>query len=303
MNNSLIRNVIKKYCPNVKKYVFHKNSVIFTDCNQKKYVAKENNGDILQTYNYLNSRGFGYLPRLEYCDEKGYVYDYVTDVDTPDEQKMNDLVVLVALLHNKTVYHKETSIDEIKEIYENLGFQIENTFNYYDDLITMIEAKVYMSPSEYFLARNISSVFSCLNFCKKELEEWYEITSNNPKTRVVLLHNNLSTDHLIKGDNNYLISWDRSVRGIPIYDFVKLYKTNYDKYDFNYLYQEYTRKFSLLPEEEKLMFIILLIPWKITFSESELSSCVSVRKLCDYLFITDGFYMQTHPNNDEVKSS
>ncbi|MEG2351378.1 MAG: hypothetical protein RSA10_01190 [Bacilli bacterium] len=299
MNNALLKDTIKKYCSNIKRYEFHKNSVVFTDEYDKKYVAKPNNNNVLEIYNYLNSRGFGYLPRLEYCDDTGYIYDYIESVDTPSEQKISDLIKLDALLHNKTAYYKEMAIDEIKEMYDNLEERINNVFYYYDDLITMVESKVYMSPGEYLFARNVSTIFSCLNFCRSELDSWYDIVSTNSKKRVVFLHNNLDVDHLIRNDDNYLISWNNATRDLPIYDFIRLYKLNYDKYDFKDLYDEYIKKFPLLPEEKKLLFIILFIPEKIKFSDNEFQSCVDVRRLCEYLFKTDGLFMKYQTKNSE----
>ena len=186
MNNDIIKNVIKKHCPTVKKYEFLKNAIIYTDANDKKFVAKENaKNNIINIYNYLNSRGFGYLPRLIYYNNDGYVYEYVDDILTPKEQIISDVIKMDALLHNKTVYYKDVSLNEIKEIYENLRSKIDNVFNYYDDLVTMIEAKTYASPSEYMLIRNCSTIFSCLNFCIYELDNWYKITSNKNKNNCI----------------------------------------------------------------------------------------------------------------------
>ncbi len=303
MNNTLIRNVIKKQCPTVKKIELRKNAVIYTDLNEKKFVAKENSqNNIINIYNYLNSRGFGYLPRLVYCDNDGYVYEYTPDALTPKEQKISDIIKIDALLHNKTVYYKDISIDEVKEIYENLNMKIDNVFNYYDDLVTMIESKTYASPSEYMLLRNCSTIFSCLNFCKNELKRWYEITSKKNKKREVLLHNNLDPSHLIRNSDNILISWDYAKRDLPIYDFIKLYKNNYNKYDFSELYKDYLKRFPLLKEERILMFIILFIPWKIKFNTSELKMTIEVGKLCNYLFTTDKLFMENEAKNTEEEN-
>lgn len=297
MKNDVLKRTIKKICPNVKRYEFYKNSIIYKDPEGKKHVAKENKNDILETYNYLNSRGFGYLPRLEYCDDNSYIYEFVEDINTPNEQRISDLIKIDALLHNKTVYYKDISIDEVKEIYEGLTKKIDNTFNYYDDIITMIESKIYMSPSEYMLARNCSSIFSCLNFCKKELDDWYSIMQSKTKKRVVLLHNNLNPEHIIRADDNVLISWDKVTRDLPIYDFIRIYKKMYSKYDFNELYREYLKRFPLLDEERKLMFIILFIPPKIVFSNSEINSTIEVSKLCNYLVTTDKLFMENEAKN------
>lgn len=300
MNSKKIRNVIKKQCPLVKKYEFRKNAVIYTDLDGRKFVAKENSqNNIINTYNYLNSRGFGYLPRLIYYDNDGYVYEYVNDTITPKEQKVSDIIKMDSLLHNKTVYYKDVSLDEVKEIYENLSMKITNVFAYYDDLITMIESKNYASPSEYLLIRNCSTIFSCLNFCKKELDRWYEITSNKNKKREVLLHNNLDPDHLVRGSDNILISWDYATRDLPIYDFVKLYKNNFSKYDFSELYKDYIKGFPLLEEEKILMFIILFIPRKIRFNSSELKNTIEVGRLFNYLFTTDKLFMENEAKNSK----
>ncbi len=299
MNNSLIRGVIKKQCPTASRYELTHNAVIYTDKTGNKYVAKRNTNNIISLYNYLNSRGFGYVPRLNYCNNEGYVYDYVEDNVTPTEQRVSDLVKMDALLHNKTAYYKDMTIDEVKEIYEKLNAKITNTFNYYDDLMTMIENKIFMSPSEYLLARNCSSIFSCLNFCKKELDDWYDLASTKNRKRIVLLHNNLSPEHLIRAQDNILISWDKATYDLPIYDFIKLYKNNYDKYDFNVLYKEYSNKFPFLEEEKKLFYIILFIPKKLEFTNFEFENTINVGKLCNYLYTTDHLFMENEAKETE----
>lgn len=292
MNNNLLNKIAKRHSSNIRKYERTNNSLIYEDDTGKKFVAKKNTNNILNIYNYLNSRGFGYLPRLVYCDNDGYVYEYEENYDMPKEQKISDLIKVISYLHNKTVYYKEVTIDEIKEMYESLTNKIEDTYNYYNDLMTVIESNVFMSPSYYMLARNCSSIFSCLEFCKNMLNDWYEIMKDKNKKRVVLLHNNLDVDHLIKSNENILISWDNVQRQIPIYDFIYLYKNNYDKYDFIELYKEYNSKFPLLEEEKKLLYVMLFIPDKIDFSKSEMTSTINVSKLCNYLYTTDRLFME-----------
>ena len=38
------------------------------------------------------------------------MYEYIEDVNTPEEQKAIDLVSMMSLLHNKTTYYKEVPI-------------------------------------------------------------------------------------------------------------------------------------------------------------------------------------------------
>lgn len=303
MNKDVIKLKLKKICPKAKKYEFYKNAIIYKDSSGKKHVIKENNNNLSDLYNYLNSRGFGYIPKLEYIDKDIYIYQYISNTNTPDEQKMSDLIKIVALLHNKTVYYKETSIDEVKEAYENLLNEIDELYNYYDDIVTMIDSKVFMSPSEYMLARNCTMIFNCLNFCKMQLNDWYSLMENKTKKRVVLLHNNLGPNHLIRSDENYIISWNKTKRDIPIYDFINLYKKYYDQYDFSSLYKEYIKTFPLNKEETKLLFIILFLPPKIIFSKSEINTTMEVSKLCSYLTITDKLFMENEAKYTEKQNN
>lgn len=303
MNKEILKEKLKRICPKAKKYEFYKNSIIYKDENDKKHVIKKKDFNVLETYNYLNSRGFGYLPKLEYLDDDVYVYEYVSNTKTPDEQRMSDLIKIDALLHNKTVYYKDISIDEVKEIYENLTAKINELYNYYDDVMTMIESRIYMSPSEYMLARNCSMIFNCLDFSRSKLDEWYEIMKNKNKKRIVLLHNNLDPKHLVRSDENVLISWNKSERNLPIYDFIKLYKNNYCNYDFNELYKEYIKRFPLTKEERMLLFINLFIPPKIVFSKPEIITTMEVSKLCNYLITTDKLFMENEAKNTEEQKT
>ncbi len=304
MNNFLIRNVIKKKCNKVKKYEIKKDAIIYTDYFDKKFVAKKNNryNDILNTYDYLKSRGFIYIPRLVFANKDGYIYEYEIETKMPKEQKISDLIKMDALLHNKTVYYKDISKDEIKEIYEKLNKKIDNTYLFYDDLINAIESKKYASPGEYMLLRNCSAIFSCLNFSKHSLKMWYDIIISKNKKREVFLHNNLDVSHIIRNNDNVLISWDNATVNLPIYDFIRLYKKDFDKYDFSELYKEYIKRFPLLDEEKKLMFTILFIPWKITFTSSNFLDTKNIVRLCNYLFITDKLFMENEAKNTKEQN-
>ena len=302
MNKNITKTIINNNFSNISKIKLSKNALIYRLNNGDKYVAKENKNNIIDLYNYLNSRGFDYIPNLNYCCKEYYTYKYLNDIKTPEEQKISDIIKLSALLHNKTVYYKDVSLDEIKEMYDNLKLKIDDSFTYYDNLIDKIENNKYMSPSEYMLIRNSSAVFSCLNFCKEKLDEWYKISKVKNKKRLVLIHNNLDLKHIIKSDKTTLISWDKAYRNIPIYDFIKLYKNNYNKYDFTELYNEYIKKFPLLKEEIILMFIILFIPDKLDLSGNEITSVNKVSKLCNYLYTTDKLFMEQEKKYTDKKN-
>ena len=70
MNKYLLSYIKLKY-PNSNNFKFYDNSIIFAN-NGHKYVIKKNKNDYLSLYKYLDSRGFIYLPKLEYIDKNIY---------------------------------------------------------------------------------------------------------------------------------------------------------------------------------------------------------------------------------------
>ena len=149
------------------------------------------------TYNYLLSRSFDYFPRKILKDNDYSIYEYIEDIEEPIEQRILDVILLLTMLHSKTTFYKEIDIDNYKYIYEMVDSKLEYLFNYYSDVISLIERNVYMSPSGYLIARNINKIFESINYCKSELESWYELIKDKRKVRVVNIHNNLSIEHYL----------------------------------------------------------------------------------------------------------
>lgn len=238
-------------------------------------------------YKYLSSRNFDYFPKIIDADNNSIMFEYLDDINYDQSQRAFDIVHLIALLHSKTTYYKEIDYDEYKNIYESTLDRINYIGNYYEDIIKIIESKIYMSPSEYLIARNISKIFECINYCRYELESWYELIKDKKRKRVVTLHNNLKLDNLIKNKGTYLISWENSKIDIPIYDFVNFYDEYALNFDFSILLEEYERIFPLLEEEKKLMFVLISIPKRIEFNSSEYNMVRDVRNFLDRIYKTE----------------
>ena len=261
-----------------------KNNVKIID---NSYVIKKKQKSLDDTYNYLLSRSFDYFPEVIKEDDKYIYYKYIDDLKEPKEQKIIDLINLLILLHSKTTFYKEIDIDHYKEIYESINNEIDDTYNYYNNLMDNIDNEIFMSPANYLIARNITLIYKSLNYAKENISKWYKLIDNNRKVRVVLLHNNLTLDHYLKNDKPYLISWDKSTIDMPIFDLVSLYKNNYLDFEFTDLLKIYLSKYPLTKEEMILFLTIISIPSKIALSSSEYKTVLEVRKLLDYIYKTN----------------
>ena len=272
----------------ITKKITLKNNVRIIDSGETQFVIKRRDKSLDEVYRYLKSRSFDYFPEVVYQTDNYDVYRYVDDTEIPKEEKGDDIIKLVTLLHSKTTFYKEIDDDSYKELYENIIEQLDYLMNYYNDIAEIIEREEYMSPSHYYFIRNISKVFAALSYCRYHNDKWYEMIEQKKRIRVVQLHNNLNLDHyLVEGNRPYLISWRLSKRDMPIYDMIKLYKQYYKELDFCELLRNYEMHYPMLPEEKELFFVLISIPEKLDFQEGEYHMCEKVQKFYDYLLTSE----------------
>ena len=294
----LFKKILDKNDLKVDKYTMKgKTMIVNTPLGQ--FALKKGNLDNI--YKYLLSRNFEYFPKVIDSNEDSTIYEFVDDVKYDNEQRAFDLIHTIALLHSKTTYYKDVDIDEYKKIFEETMEKINYIYNYYMDVINIIESKIYMSPSEYLIARNISKIFSCIYFCKNELEQWYEIVKNEKRKRVVTLHNNLKLDNIIRNKSVYLIGWEYSKIDSPIYDFINFYNNYALYFDFRSLLNEYERILPFKEEEKKLLSVLISIPSKIPNTEKEYNKVKNVRQLLDKIYKTE--MLLTPKEKEETKST
>ena len=257
-------------------------NVIIADTNIGKVVIKRNkNKDYI--YDYLNTRNFDYYPEI--IEKEDYVvFKYVEDVDIPSEQKILDLVDLVSLMHSKTTHYKNISEDEYKKIYEDLMNNFEYLSEYYKDLISIIDDKVFMSPSEYLLARNISAIFKSIEIGRGYVENWLKEVDGLNKLRMTIVHNNLDLSHYIRNNYDYLVSWDKSKIDIPVFDLYNLYNNHFLDFDFYELLKRYEERYPLKKYELDLFFILINMPAKIEFNDTEFNMCIKISNEIDKLY-------------------
>jgi hypothetical protein len=283
-----INHILKKYA--LKPHQYRKvGKTTFIDTDNGRFVIKEKNrNEDNKIYKYLESRNFNYYPKIiSSIDEDYEITKFIDEIDMPREQKLSDMVDLVSLLHNKTTHYKEVDESDYKKIYEDVANNIEYLYGYYNDMATIIETKVYMSPSEYLLIRNISKIYASLTYCKFELENWYKIVKDKRKQRLVVLHNNLDLSHFVRNKNSYLVSWNKSKIDIPVFDLYKLYRKHAIDFDFHEVLRHYEKNYPLLEEERKLFFILAALPDKLEFDKSEYEMCSIISEHIDTIYKTE----------------
>ncbi len=288
-----INEILKRYSLVPTRYEKNGKANII-DTNNGRYVYKESKID-KEILSYLKSRNFDYMPKFinNIKEDEYQITEYLQDYNIPKEQKILDLIFLVSLLHSKTTHYKEIDLNDYEEIYEDIDGNLDYLYSYYTDIITIIESKVFMSPSEYLLARNISKIYESIDNCKNQLESWHELIKNKRKQRNVVLHGNLNLNHFIRNENSYLISWDKAKIGSPVFDLYKLYRKHVLDFDFEDILNEYELHYPLMEDEKKLLFVLISMPNLIEFEGTEYNMCTKISKEIDILYKSESLTTKT----------
>lgn len=281
MNNSLevLSNIYKPF------RITKLNNCILMQTMEGNYIIKKHPRiNYSELYQYLNSRYFNYVPKIIDANrEDAIMFEYQEDLSIDKNQKAQDLMKLVSLLHSKTIYFKEVTNDTYKEIHENLKNNVLYIKDYYNDLFELYIIEQFNSPSHYLFLRNYSLINNACNYCLEKIDEWYEKIIDKNRQRVCLIHNNLSLEHYIKNKEEYLISWDHYTYDNPVIDLYSFYKNEWSSLSFLELFQLYNDNNELLEEEKLLLDILISIPYKIEEEKKEINNIHSYRNLINYL--------------------
>ena len=157
-----------------------------------------------------------------------------------------------------------------------------------------------MSPAEQLLMNNISKFYKTLNYAEQKIDCWYFEKEKQKQERVVQLHNNLELDHFLIEENRYLINWDKSTKGIPVFDFLIFYKNEYQTLEMNSLFELYQSKYSFYKEEMYLFQALISIPEKITFEKTNYINTLNTKKVIIYIDKTNDFLSKYNKKDESA---
>jgi hypothetical protein len=288
------------YKPN--KYII-KGKVKILKCNNQDVVIKPKNSynnNLVEIHKYLKSRDFNnFVPIIDYNRENYFVYPYIIEDKIPYEQKTNELAKTVAIMHAKTSYFKDVNESTFDEIYNNINNNIDYLTEYYSKMYDDIFLKRYYTPFENLFIDSYSKISNVLLFSKSELDIWYELASEKKTQRVSLVHNDLKNDHYLKGDEDYLISFDKSKIDTPVLDLYKFYKNEYDSVNFSEILKTYLYHFELNEDELKLFFILISIPDEFKYTLNNYNDVKNFYKIINYINITEELIRPYYSNYEK----
>lgn len=279
------------------------NNTKFIDTDRGKFIVKKNNNNNNELFRYLETKNFNnFLSLYDYSDDYE-IYPYIEIVDINLEEKAQEIIYIISMLHNKTTFYKNKDLDKFQELYEDINNKLLYINNYYENIRMINEDEAFIPPSGYLFLRNSSVIFKCIDLSKSYIDKWYETIKNKNNYRVCTIHNHLELSHLLKCDNSYLISWDKSCKASPIYDILSLYKDIHDKVEFSILFELYNSKYPLYEEELYLLFSLMLVPDKLDFLDREIINTKNVYELTNYLISAFNFVSKYNSKETDSKTN
>lgn len=272
MKPNEINKLLRNYGIRIYSYK-NKNNYYIVNTNKGDFVVSSNfNNNYI--FDYLSTRMFNFYPEIV-INDKYLVTKYIEDKIIPKEQKINDLIDLISLLHSKTSYYKNIT-DEYLIMYDELENDYNYLYEYYQNIINDIDNSIFLSPSKYLIARNITLILDSLNLGRYYLERWKEKTSKLDKMRVSVINNDLSLSNYKRDDKPYIINWSKSKIDIPIFDLYKL--NNNEDIDICEVLKRYEKKYQLKNGEKELLMVLLFMPNKIDIVDNEYNVCRDINK-------------------------
>lgn len=249
-------------------------------------VIKEDN-DNEKIYKYLKNIDYKhFLPYIK-RENNTSIYKYIEDASINNNEKIISYIKKLALLHSKTSEIREIDKTRIIEIKDNIIGYTNHLEKYYNELLKIIEIKTYPSPSNTILLKNYKYILQVLDYIRNETQNWFDKILEINKTRVSLIHNNVSLDHYIENETGYIISWDKAKYDTPVIDIIELYKKYWKYYEFKSLLDIYLEKSKLNDIEIKLLFINIAIPPKYKETNNELENISKINDLFNYISKTE----------------
>ncbi len=274
---------------NIKKYTYKKDLVYLNVDGENIIIKPKKCYNLDKIYKYLDDHDINsYLRPIEINDHQ-VIFKELEKTSLNDDELAKRLIYNLALWQNKTTSYVPLDLDKVKEIYEKHIKELNFLYAYYHDLQDMIEMKVYMHPSEYLYIRNVSYIYSALNYARHLLDEWYQKITKTTTIREVYCHGKCELSHFLGNDNGYFISLENAHLGSPVEDFLHFYNQDFEKVDMFSTFHFYQHKYPFKEEEKLYFYFSIVIPRMIDIYPSSLNKCTELVKFYDQIKKTSQF--------------
>lgn len=150
-----------------------------------------------------------------------YVMPWLPNEVKEDQNERNiQMFRELARLHTLSVREVTINKEEKQKHYDHTIHEWEKENELLEGFIRHCESKWYMSPFELLFCMYYHDMSQALRFSTNKFKEWFEMTKDDDKARVILSHGKLSTEHFLYDERGYgyFINFEHSRQGSPMHD-------------------------------------------------------------------------------------
>ena len=232
-NNDVAR-ILKEYGvdnPHIERYgkiykVYSKNGIFAL-----KIISPSSGIDFVRNVQLLYQRGYNRIvpifPTLDgryaILEERSlyYLMPWLSNEDKEDRfAKHQKMFRELARLHTLSVKDIAVTSEARQDHYERTLEQWEREEEFLEEFLESCERKWYMSPFELMFCNYYQSIRQAVTFSKSKLEEWLEVSKEETKGRIVMIHGKVSIEHFLYDDRGYgyFTNFEDSKIASPIHD-------------------------------------------------------------------------------------
>ncbi|WP_338421053.1 spore coat protein YsxE [Mesobacillus harenae] len=194
-----------------------------------------------------------------------YLMPWLTNEEKENQpERQKQLFRELARLHTLSAKDIELTEAERLEHYEETLQKWGKEEEFLDGFMDACESKFYMSPFELMFCLYYHEAKQAASFSKQKLENWYTLTKEQKKSRMVITHGKVSTEHFVfneKGTGHFL-NFEKAGPGSAIHDLLpfvsRTLKTFPKKSDECVDWIQTYFQYFPLKEEERLLFLSYL---------------------------------------------
>ncbi len=239
---------------------------------------------ILNTYQqYLTPYHQQYLYLMPFLENNDYIENDI---------KIRKYFELISYLHNYSFYNLNVNEHYFQQLHDQLLNNIQERFNYYQELIIQYEKMTFRSPTQWYFVMNYYHIYQALEKSHSYLIQFMKLTEGYSRIRVCYNYLNFDYAHILV-NHSCLIAIDHICLQMPVFDLYHFFQNeNFLLLNTDILLNHYFCDITLRDDEKTLLKCLLNIVPCIKFKNNEVDNIYLLTQLMNYIDEVEHFIHQ-----------
>jgi len=264
------------------------------------YLLKEKDNDKEKLYSTLESIQYPYyLPLLNSYQDSYELYPYFEEEVYDNNIKSKEFLKGLILLHKESIYYDDVSNIDINDFYDKIRKDIDEQLQFYLNLQNNIEVEGFPRIDYYYFLLNVSSFYKVLTIALDKLDLWKSLEIKKIR-KALIMHKDSLSNFSYSSKKSYFIDFSECKHDLLINDFISFYQANLHQIDMIECFHIYQSYIPFSYDEKVLLFCLICIPIRITFTDNIYQNIVIIQNRVNYIEKTLQFLLEEDKENQKT---